>query len=88
MINDTLRLLYLKNQPVWITAYPTEFLDSDTNTILTNGYVCAFRIGEEPRLYDGEYLKDESGKLKIFDDINSAICAANKAAFQKLCEDQ
>ena len=69
-------------QTVWVTTFTTAVFNPETNKY-KDQFICAFKIGDEPRLYDGEYVK-EDGKTKIFSDRMTALCAAFEAARKKI----
>lgn len=83
MKSDQLFRMKLENQTVWITMYRPIIIDPISNQQSDLGFVCAFKIGEEPRMVDGEYLK-ENGVTKFFPDTNTAICAVNEEVRRKL----
>lgn len=58
--------------------------ESRREHVQTGEYVVAFNIGKEPQVFGTNYVRDENGKPKFFPDVNSAICAANEAARQKI----
>jgi len=79
MSYEQLHLRDLDGHTVWITTYRPAVFDSEKNLYVEKGIICAFRIDAEPKMVDGEYIK-ENGKTKFFPDQNSALCAAFEAA--------
>ena len=57
--------------------------DPKTGQSTEKGIFAAFRIDKEPRMIDGEYIK-ENGELKLFKDNAEAICAVHAAVEEKL----
>lgn len=68
---------------VWVTIRCPAVFDEEKNEYTERGFISAFRIGTEPEMIDGEYVK-EGGKLKFFPDHNSALCGAFEAARQRI----
>lgn len=68
---------------VWVTVSRPVIVDPNTNLHTEGGFLAAFQIGDEPRMIDGEYVKEE-GKPKFFQDHNTALCAAFAAAKKKI----
>jgi len=70
-------------QIVWVTICRPAVFDPATQQYIEGGFICAFKIGSEPKILDGEYVK-EGGKPKFFQDHNTALCAAFDAARKKI----
>jgi hypothetical protein len=83
MRNDTLYNMALEGKTIWVTVARPAIFNPATNQYEENKYIAAFKIGEEPKMLDGEYIK-EGGKVKFFNDHNEALCAALAAARGKI----
>ena len=85
MKNDKLHKMDFGGKTVWITIWQPSEINPETGKSTEEGFITAFKIGDEPRMYDGEYIK-ENGKLKFFPDSNAAYCAATEAARKRIHE--
>jgi len=82
MKTDKTYLKHIRGHEVWITVMRPYIVDEQNscNAHESSRYCCAFRIDQQPLLIDGEFLRDDSGNLKWFDEgadaANEAITAA------------
>ncbi|HYG35484.1 MAG TPA: hypothetical protein VEC99_11900 [Clostridia bacterium] len=83
MSQETLHQQDFGGHTVWVTVRRPAVFDPETNQYIEKGFICAFKIGSEPKMTDGEFVK-EGGKPKFFQDHNSALCAAFDAARRKI----
>lgn len=70
-------------QTVWVTVSQPAVFNPLTNQYEEKGFLAAFKIGDEPKIIDGEYVK-ESGKPKFFPSDEAARQAAFGEAEQKI----
>ena len=83
MTNDGLYHVALNGRSIWITLIQPAIFIPEKNQYEKSGWICAFKIGDEPRMIDGEYVSDD-GKIKFFKDQTEALCAAQAAARKKV----
>lgn len=83
MNQEKLHMRDFGEHTVWVTTYCPAVFEPASGEYRQDGFICAYMIDAEPRMYDGEYVK-ENGKPKFFPDHNSALCAAFEAARKRI----
>ena len=86
MKSDKTYLKDIRGRDIWITVMRPLIVDEQDNRRFqeSSKYCCAFRIDKTPLVIDGEFLRDSSGNLKWFDEIDEAVDAAAAAADAKV----
>jgi len=88
MKNDKTYLKHISGHDIWITVMRPYIVDQQhsSNAHESLKHCCAFRIDEPPLIIDGEFLRNDQGHLRWFDQESDAVDEAIIAANTKLSQ--